>query len=233
MNMPPSLLRSSLACAVAVPLAYFGAQVLGAAFYPGFSVLRDVASLLGSSSSSAPAVFNTAVYGVALVSLLAAPGLFAGVRAGLLPQLNTAKGMQGTARWRIVAATVIALLAAACVLSFGLASAWAATYPLPDPRHNPGPLGVGMFAAPFVALLCAVHLPRARALRWACVACVLGFGAVAAVYSGQIEIDRAAYNGLLQRAGALVMLAPLALVALWLLRRMPHGGAGAAPRPMQ
>lgn len=207
--MHPTLIRFSLACAVAVPVVYFGAQVLGAAFYPGFSVLRDVASMLGSDASTAPGIFNTAVYGVALVSLLAAPGLWAGVGSSLRAQGATAWRAWGTA-----------LLAAACVASFGLASAWAATYPLPDPRHNPGPLGVGMFAAPFVALLCAGQLQGARTLRWACVACVLGFGALAAVYSGQIEIDRAAYNGLLQRAGALVMLVPLSLVALAALRLM-------------
>jgi hypothetical protein len=200
--MHPTLLRFSLACAVAVPLAYFGAQVLGAAFYTGFSVLRDVASLLGSDRSTAPALFNTAVYGVALISLLAAPGLGWGVAGAL-------RG-QGTPAWRAVGS---ALLAAACVASFGLASAWAATYPLPDPRHNPGALGAGMFAAPFVALAIALQLKDARALRWVCAACVLGFFAVAGVYSDLIPLDRDTYNGLLQRVGALVMLVPFAVVA--------------------
>jgi hypothetical protein len=70
-----------------------------------------------------------------------------------------------------------------------------------------------MFAAPFVALAIALQLKDARALRWVCAACVLGFFAVAGVYSNLIPLDRDAYNGLLQRVGALVMLVPLAVVA--------------------
>jgi hypothetical protein len=57
--MPPRLLRISLGCAIAFPLAYFAAQILAAPFFPGFDIRRVSASDLGGPEATQPWIFNT------------------------------------------------------------------------------------------------------------------------------------------------------------------------------
>ena len=49
---------SLLAFGVAVPLLYYGVQVVAAPFFPGFSFLGTTASELGSDLSTLPSIFN-------------------------------------------------------------------------------------------------------------------------------------------------------------------------------
>jgi hypothetical protein len=190
--------RVSLLMALATPMLYFGGQVAAAPFFPDFSVLQHSASQLGSDLSTRPEVLNTGAMLTGVASIGAAWGLFSGLRQ---------RGV-----WRI-----FALLMAACAVSFGLASLWAGAHPLPDPAHDPGALGAGMFAAPFVALLASLQLRRANALRIYLALNAVGFGLVAGMYSGALPVDLDLYGGAVQRLGAWVMLGPLALVAAWLL----------------
>jgi hypothetical protein len=132
-------------------------------------------------------------------AILASPGLF--------------RALRDQKAWAILAALI-----AACSVSMGLASLWAATHPMPDPRHNPGVLGVGMFAAPFLALFASFALPLAKGLRWYLISNALAFFVVASVYAGLIPVDLRLYGGAVQRLGALVMLLPLAVLSVWLLR---------------
>ena len=176
-----------------MPVLYFGAQAAAAPFFPNFSFAAHTASMLGSNLSLHPEVLNTGA------ALAGAWGLFQGLRS---------RGV-----W-----TVVALLVAACSVSFGLSSLWAATHPLPDPAHNPGALGAGMFAAPLVVLLASVRLHRATLLRMYLGANVAGFLLVASIYSGLIPVNLDQYAGAIQRLGALIMLLPTAVLAVWLLR---------------
>jgi hypothetical protein len=194
--------RVSLCAALAVPLLYYGAQVAAAPFFPGFSILEHTASLLGSDLSERPEVLNVGAMLTGLCAILGAWGLFAGLRAG------------GVWTWN-------ALALALCSASFGAASIWAGMHPLPDPQHNPGALGVGMFAAPFLAFIAAMKLQRGTALRVYLGLNIVGFGLIAGVYSGLIPIDLQRYAGAVQRLGTLVMLMPMAVLAAVLLRRPP------------
>lgn len=196
--------RVSLWAGSAVPFLYFGAQALAAPFFPDFSVLAHTASQLGSDLSSRPAVLNAGAALTGAAALAASFGLF-----GVLRQ----KGV-----W-----AVLALLVAACSVSMGLASLWAASHPLPDPRHNPGALGVGMFAAPFLVLAASLRLRNAAPLRWYLAMNVAAFFVVAAIYSGVIPMDLRLYGGGVQRFGALVMFAPMSVLCIWLLRDAQHG----------
>jgi hypothetical protein len=193
-------ITASLLCAASVPFVYFGAQFLGAVFYPNFSVLRDVASALGSDVSTRPEIFNT---GITLAGLLAIGGA-----AGLYERLRELR-----------ASTWLCLIACLSLLSFAAGSLWAASHPLPDPRHDPGPLSAGMFISPLVAYLTARQLPGARSLRAVCAVLLLVFFAIVGVYSGLVPLDRGAFEGALQRVGALTLLAPISAISWWLLWR--------------
>jgi hypothetical protein len=192
-------LRLSLQAGAAVPLLYFGTQTLAAPFFPNFSVLTHTASELGSDLSSQPGILNGGAALTGAAALAASYGLYRGLRN------------QGV--W-----LAVAILVAASSVSMGLGSMWAASHPLPDPRHSPGALGAGMFAAPFLALLACLALPHAARLRRYLVANVLVFFVVASLYAGLISIDLRLYGGAVQRLGALVMLVPTAVLCIWLLR---------------
>jgi hypothetical protein len=194
-----ALLDISLFAGAAVPIMYFGAQALAAPFFPGFSVLAHSASQLGSDLSSHPAILNCGAALTGAAALVAAPGLYTALRH--------------QRAWLLLAALV-----AACSVSTGLASLWAATYPMPDPRHNPGALGAGMFAAPFVILFTSFTLPRAPGLRWYLIVNGLAFAVVASIYAQLLPVDLRSYGGAVQRLGALIMLLPVAVLSVWLLR---------------
>ena len=198
--------RSTRAClwaAAAVPLIYFGAQAAAAPFYPNFSFALHTASELGSNLSSHPNILNAGAAISGSLSLIGAWGLFDALRSRSV--------------W-----LVLALLVAACCASFGLASLWAASHPLPDPAHNSGALGAGMFAAPFVVFLASLRLTRAKPLRIYLAANIVAFLLVACIYSGLVPVDLPQYAGAVQRLGAFVMLLPSAVLAFWLLRNEPH-----------
>ncbi len=59
---------------IAIPILYFGMQLLAAPFYPGYSFISRDASTLGSDGSSVPAIFNLGSILVGLVELVAAWG---------------------------------------------------------------------------------------------------------------------------------------------------------------
>ena len=184
---------------VLVPVAYYGSQAIAAPFFPDFSFLKHTASLLGSELSTRPWVLNT---GAAVTGSLA-----------LVASLGPVIALKPAGR------TWLGVLLALCFASFGLASLWAASFPLPDQRHNPGPLGAGMFLAPFAACVAAFVLRMSTATRCYTSINILGFFAVAAAYSGSLAIDLQAYSGLLQRIGTVVMLVPLSVVCYCLLPR--------------
>jgi hypothetical membrane protein len=192
------LIAASLLCATLVPIVYFGAQYLGAGFYPNFSVWRDVASALGSDVSARPEIFNI---GITIAGFLAIAGTVGTFKALRQRRVNVA----------------LSLVAALTLLSFGAGSFWAASHPLPDPRHDPGFLSAGLFAAPIAAYLSARQLPEARLVRAICGVLLFIFLVVVGFYSGLIPLDRGEYEGALQRAGAFAMLLPTSVIAGWLL----------------
>ena len=53
-----SLTSLCLLAAVAMPIIYFGTQIVAAPFYPGYSFSLHSVSMLGTQFSRHPAIFN-------------------------------------------------------------------------------------------------------------------------------------------------------------------------------
>ena len=155
--------------------------------------------MLGSDRSNAPMIMNAGAMLTGVATLIAAAGFF---RA--LSQLGTNR--------------VITWLTTLALVSSGLASIWAGTFPLPDPRHNPGPLGIGMFLLPALFLLATWKLDS-RAMRIYLIANLLLMVALIPVMSGKAGMDLASYAGLFQRIAASTLMIPVAVVAYFLLKR--------------
>ena len=194
------LTRAALAAGVVTPVLYFGTQLVAAPFYPGYSFLSQVASDLGSDRAAYPTIFNTGAFFTGIVTLFAAYGFF-----------KTLKELGMASVW--VWLTAIALV------SCGVASINASYFHLPNPRHNPGLLGVGMFLLPFVLPFATWKLADARWLKNYLVGNIVFIAALAPVMGGAAGIDTHAYQGLLQRIFATTLFIPIGLVSLFLLGR--------------
>ena len=193
------LTRAGLVCGLIVPVLYFGSQIAASFAYPGYSFLAQSASELGSNRSEFPAILNVGAMLTGLGALLAAPAF---VRAML----------------HVPTSRILAWFTGAALVSTGLAAIHAGSYPLPDPRHNPGALGAGTFLLPFL-FLAAFWKPWAgRSVKTYLIANVVLFFLIAPVMSGASGLPIEGLRGILQRLAAAVFYIPIGIVA-WSLRR--------------
>jgi len=184
----------------AVPILYYGVQIATVPFYPGYSFLTNSASELGSENSSFPGAFNAGVIVNGIAALIAAPALF------------SALALEGVSRlW--------SWLVALALISMGVASIWAGSYALPDPRHNPGALGAGTFLIPLLLPLAVLRVEAARSLRKYLFFNLAVFFALVPVMSGLTAVDLHQFGGLLQRVTAAVVYLPVGVLGHWLLQR--------------
>jgi hypothetical membrane protein len=197
--MNPNLERA-LKLGIAVPIMYFGLQLIAMPFYPGYGLLVNAASDLGSPDSRLPAVFNVGA-----------------ILSGLLTLLSTYGFARAFQHLRIT--PILAWPASITVALTGLSSVWAGTFPLPDPRHAANPMAIGLFLMPFI-MAAALWKPSSLNLKIYLTANILAFGLLAAIMSGTIPVDQGAYGGLLQRILALIAFAPIGVGAAFLLRRL-------------
>ena len=192
--------RFALAAGIAVPFLYFGAQILAAPFYPGYSFLANSASQLGSDLSTQPSILNTGAKLTGLATIIAA--------FGFLPAMKKMR----TGR-------ILAWLVFAAMLSYGAGSIWAGSFPLPDRRHNPGPLAAGMFLLPILYAIAFWKRPDAREVRAYLVANVIAFLLLVPIMSGVTGLNVQGYGGLLQRIAAVIFHVPIAVVSWFLFDR--------------
>jgi len=194
-------IETALAAAVGVPIVYFGIQVGVMPLHSGYDALTQPASALGAHGAPYAWLFNLGVLSTGLLTIAAA---------------------WGTGRALAVAGArpILAWLAGLALLSSGLASLNAGFFHLPDPRHNPGWLGTGMFLFPPILLAAVWRFDKARGLRLRLLLCLAGIGLLAPIMAGLTPIDRASYGGLLQRFVALALLLPVSFAGLWLFWRL-------------
>ena len=63
-----------------MPVIYFGTQLIAAPFYPGYSFAQNTASMLGTTTSRQPWIFNLGAMLTGVAGLIGAFGLFRALR---------------------------------------------------------------------------------------------------------------------------------------------------------
>jgi hypothetical membrane protein len=192
---------AALGLGIAAPFLYYGTQLVAAPFYPGYSFLRQAASMLGSDLAVYPAIFNTGAILTGMATLIAA--------AGFLRTLQ-----------RLGTRPILAWLTAIALAMNGIGSIRAGLFPLPDPRHGSGPLLIGMLVLP--ALLAAAVWRRkdARMIKRYLIATNLLIVAMIPIMSGVAGIDTHGYEGLFQRIATLAIFPPIGAGAYFLSQRI-------------
>jgi hypothetical membrane protein len=185
----------ALYAAIAMPVLYFGAQLAAAPFYPGYSFAQDTASMLGTTASHQPWIFNLGAMLTGVAGLVGAFGLFRALRA---------------ATW-----TTLAALIALCVVANGVLSLKAGMFPMPDPRHASWQLL--MFPILLTPLLLLIALWREGTALRIYLLCNL----VALLATLPFMFHRMApvfAEGTMQRLFALVVFVPVGVAGYALLR---------------
>jgi hypothetical membrane protein len=176
---------------VVSPVLYFGAQLVFGLMTDGYSFAREAASDLGTSDQPYHRAFNGAAFATGCSLLCGGIGL-------LLVSV------------RPVPRRVATVIVAVCCLSAGAAAVTAGLYPLPDVRHGGGPIGAGMFVAPFAVAFALRDRVRLRPYLGLNIAVFVAGGAILSGGSPAIA-------GLGQRLLAAAVFPALALVCgLWL-----------------
>jgi len=192
--------RAAVAAGVTVPLLYYGVQLAAAPFYPRYSFLAQDASDLGSDASTRPWLFCAGMIGVGVATLMAAWGFSRALR-------------------RAGTHFIAVLLLVAALVSSAAASMNAGIFPLPDPRHDPGALGAGLFLLPILFVVAAWTLEEARVLKAYLIANLALFLVMIPILFGVVDLDTEGLGGLLQRTTAATVFIPIGIVAGWLARR--------------
>lgn len=112
-----TIIRFCLATAIAVPLLYFGTQLVAAPFYPHYSFHMQIASMLGTRRSHHPAIFNLGMILDGIAAIAASYGFYRAFR------------ICGTH-------AILAALISLSTFFMGVLSIKAGLFPLPDPRHG-------------------------------------------------------------------------------------------------
>lgn len=198
MPIPTAVRRHLLRAGVAVPVLYFGTQLIVGAVTPGYSFRRQPASDLGAGGSIAATLFNGGAIITGLAAMAAAYGI-----------------VLAAPRTRL--ANVLSWIMAVAVVSTGAAAVAAGVFPLPDSRHGGGAIGAGMFLIPFIAAL-TLWSTGSRRLRGYALANIALFIGCGLVLSGGTPVDQLANEGAVQRLLALTVYGAIGVVAAVALR---------------
>ena len=142
--------RTLLIGLIVLPIFYFGMQLLLAPAYPGYSLLRDTTSELGSDRSPVALWFN----------LLAVTGGLLGM-AGAWGAWRALRTTGGGVAQALILPLIMAVVAAGSV--------WAGIFPMPSPLHPWNPSTPAMLIMPFAAFIYAWgarSLRSASSLSW-------------------------------------------------------------------
>jgi len=196
------ILLAALWLGVAVPFLYYGIQVAAAPFFPGFSVVGNTASELGSNLSQHPSLFNSGIFVQGAVTIIVAVGfLVALLRIGTHP--------------------VLAWITASAVALAGVGTLWAGIFPMPDPKHSGHPVFlIGTLLVPVALTVVLWKRSRSWLLKGYFIATLLLLLAMVPIMSGASGLDTHAYRGLTQRVFALTIFPPIGVASFVLVRRL-------------
>jgi hypothetical membrane protein len=198
--------RIALCVGICLPFIYYGAQFVAAPFFPGYSFIRDMASVLGSATAKQPMIWNTGMILLGLATIFAAFGFFRGFQ-----QIGTR--------------SYLTWISSVAILSNGSLSIASGIFPLGDPRHNGGLLAIGALLLPWIFAASLWRQKDARLLRFYLIASGTVVFAMAPIMGQAVEMGLNDYRGLLQRVLTLGMFPPLGLVAWYLNKISSRHGA--------
>jgi hypothetical protein len=193
------LARLSLVAGMAVPFLYYGAQLVAAPFYPGYSFMSEMASTLGSRAAVHPSIWNAGMLLVGTATLLAVPGLLYSLR-------------------QLGARPVLAWSSAGCLFNNALLSFASAIYPLEDPRHNGGPLVIGTLLLPWLFSAVVWRREAVGSLRLYFIASGVAVLVLAPIMGQAVALGIEPFGGILQRVLTFSMFPPIGVMA-WYLNR--------------
>jgi len=196
------LVRFCLLASVFVPIFYFGAQLAALPFFPGYSVARDAASVLGTADSRHPWIFNLGAILTGAAALCGALGL--------------------AAAFRRITNILLAALIAVSVAATGVMSIKAGIFPMPDPRHATwGFLTWLTIATPLLFLLGVWNQRGGTAVRICLVASTLLIVLLLPFLMGRISTPLL-QPGTVQRMLALAAFLPVGVVGFYLAKTVPR-----------
>lgn len=187
--------RVGLLAGLFVPVVYFGVQFWRGAAVPGYSFRRDAASDLGAAGVPGAAWFNVAAIASGVAAVLAAAAWWDALRSWRVGRLGRG-------------------VVCAALTSIGAASIAAGWFPLPDDRHGGGPVGVGLFALPFLLVFAIARRSAPSWVRVYAVANAALFVVAALMFSGATWLDPTADEGVMQRVLACSVFVPIGVVSM-------------------
>src|ERR1700751_2303539 len=198
--MRDSLVSASLRLGICIPFTYFGIQLLAIPFYPGFSILVNSASDLGTAHSLKPWSFNLGAIATGLITFASVYGFYQSLRSSGTNFLLTA-------------------LVCLSLMCYGTSSLAAGVFPMPHPYHGAGPAQFGIILGP-VLFVAAFWKRRRGWVFWCLAACLALFVVVLVLMRpGVTGLNTDPIMGLLQRILAVAGFAPLGLAAYDLLKQ--------------
>ena len=198
-----SLTSLSLLAAAAMPIIYFGAQVVAAPFYPGYSFSQQSESMLGTRFSRHPEIFNVGLMLAGFAALVGAFGLYRSFRT----------------RNHILPSLVIGL-AVACT---GVLCVRSGMFPMPDPRHNSwGFLHNITFITPFLMLVGLLKQSHSSGLRAYLASCMTFLVLLGLLIGRGAPISWLA-RGTVQRLISVATFVPVGVVGFFFWRELRRG----------
>jgi hypothetical membrane protein len=201
----PSLTSVCLLAATAMPILYFGTQVVAAPFYPGYSFSQHSVSMLGTHFSQYPWIFNVGAMLTGFAAIGAAIGLYRSFRG----------------RTNIILSGLIAL----AVAFTGVMCIKAGVFPMPDPRHNSwGFLQNFTIIAPFLMLIGLWKRGRSVGLRTYLIFSITFLLLLVPLMNRRNSISWLG-GGTLQRLIAVGTLVPVGVIGFFFRRELLRGSS--------
>ena len=202
--MRHSFVSASVRLGICIPFMYFGIQLLAIPFYPGFNILINSASDLGTAHSLRPWIFNLGAIATGLITFASVYGFYQSLRSS---------------------GTNFPLTALVCLslMCYGTSSLAAGVFPMPHPYHGAGPAQFGIILGP-VLFVAAFWKRRRGWVFWCLAACLALFAVVLVLMRPAVTgINTDPIMGLLQRILAVAGFAPRGLAAYDLLKQKMQG----------